>query len=1063
MAKFKHLDKEQFIEQLVNEFVISQHKSELSLLSEGVDKKSNLYHAIRLGEQTGKQIQIDIINEYLNDHPVIKEDIFQRGLARAKAYLTTPLGKGFGQAKDTQIIQNLFGAFKKNTDRIVSAGPSPFTPSEEDAKNSPTLVGKVGALIGKRFAALQNNPKLNVPATPAEITAGMGKIEQLLAKLRSSGFVKGVDNVADEIGIFARQHPTLTNFIVTGLVAVLTLTGGVVSAVPLLTKFVVGVALRTLLGVLKGEKATQAATKAAVVSGFGIALGKILGLFYDKLADWIGGQADGSALPVPVKPEVPQPQAVDIDTSMTGSEEYLSSYRNDLINKALNAASSEEYQTYIQQVKNMDAKFGFNGEIPEYDPASASGQLPTTSTPQPAYQAPEDLKGPGDGYDPNADGNQYDSQGNRIFPGAANDPNQGMYTQPAPEPEAPVPAESPVDLQPAKTGLNSLASTGDLKPAAAPAARIAVQNWVNSISQPEAQAMLKDPNITKQLMRKGALGLLKKKFNIQESELDLLKAELMGGAVALTEANPLTAAKNFMFGGPEVGGKNARLDYKQVESDYLKFLNNMESQLGLKTEKDILDFLRTKDKVFPGVYGYVKKVRDWLYGPSPESNKAQPDAVVVPPSEIPTPTNPEPSPQKPTKPEELPAEPPKPGDPSGSYVNKNLTKYLTGLKGSPLFSGNLQQRVVNMLKATDDPKSPEAKASIATLKTFLINFSKAISDASAQYRQKVGDPNAVRAEITKDPQFTSLAEAVADLLTQNKERQTFISNFTATIPNLVGATAELRQVFNKKNPNSVYNFSAAPAQSPKLPMPQQKTGVKIAPPIIGRKPGLPAGFAPKNEDLETKGKPVVPNTGATGKLTAPDIANARAMFAKLIDLGTTLQGLNPNGLTKANLKQLIITCLDIGDVLVYKKGSKKTNKMVDNALQGLDLLGPGQAEAQPKQDGPKQDGFKPKEKTLVIADPEEKPLTPKSLYQYFGDKWNIVTKAGLKPLDVKGAAALIQKLNTLSKAGRNDYDKAIGLIKTNKNDKSKGISSDVGNQIKEESLYNLSDYRKFFI
>jgi len=363
------------------------------------------------------------------------------------------------------------------------------------------------------------------------------------------------------------------------------------------------------------------------------------------------------------------------------------------------------------------------------------------------------------------------------------------------------------------------------------------------------------------------------------------------------------------------------------------------------------------------------------------------------------------------------------GDSGGSYANKNLAKYVTGLKGSPLFSGNLQQRVVDMLKTVDDPKSPEAKASIATLKTFLIKFSKAISDASAQYRQKVGDPNDVRTKITQNPQFTSLAEAAKDLLAQNKARQAFINDFTAVIPNLVGATFELSQVFNKKNPNSVYNFSAAPAQPPKLPM---------------------------NEDLETKGKPVVPNTGATGNLTGPDIANARAMFAKLIDLGLILQGLNPNGFTKANLKQLIITCLDIGDVLVYKKGSKKTNKIVDNALQGLDLLGPSQA-------------FKPKEKTLVMAGLEDKPLTPKFLYQYFGDKWNTVTKAGLKPLDVKDADELIQKLNTLSKAGRNDYDKAIELIKTNKKDKSKGISYDVGNQIKEGSPYNLSDYRKFFI
>jgi len=295
MAKFKHLAREQFIGQLISEFVSSQHKSQTSLLSEGLDTKSNLYYAIQLGEHTAKQVQVDILNEYLNEHAVLKEDIFQRGLAKTKAWLTTPLGKGFGQAKDTQVIQNLFAALKKNTDKIVSAGPSPFAPSEEDVKNSPTQIGQIGALIGKRFAALQNNPKLNIPATPAEQQAGMGRIEQLISKLRATGLVKGADSVLDEIGIFARQHPTLTNMIVAGLVAVLTLsTGGGLFGIPLLGKFLVGTALRTFAGMLKGEKATQAATKAAAVSGAGIAIGKLLGLFYDKLAGWISGQASRS-------------------------------------------------------------------------------------------------------------------------------------------------------------------------------------------------------------------------------------------------------------------------------------------------------------------------------------------------------------------------------------------------------------------------------------------------------------------------------------------------------------------------------------------------------------------------------------------------------------------------------------------------------------------------------------------------------------------------------------------------------------------------------------------------
>ena len=53
--------------------------------------------------------------------------------------------------------------------------------------------------------------------------------------------------------------------------------------------------------------------------------------------------------------------------------------------------------------------------------------------------------------------------------------------------------------------------------------------------------------------------------------------------------------------------------------------------------KDILDTLIKYDKTFPGIYDYVKKVRDWLYGATPESNKPTPDPVVVPPNEEPKP------------------------------------------------------------------------------------------------------------------------------------------------------------------------------------------------------------------------------------------------------------------------------------------------------------------------------------------------------------------------------------------------------------------------------------------
>ena len=829
MSKFKQIAKEQYISHLLKEFIDSNHKQN-RLLSEsyvGVNPKSNLYYAIQLGEKTAKQVQSDILNEYLNEHPVLKEDIFQRGLAKAKAYLTTPLGKGFGQAKDTQVIQNLFGALKKNTEKIVNAGPSPFTPSAEDVKNSPTQIGQVGALIGKRFAALQNNPKLNIPATPAEQQAGMGKIEQLIAKLRSTGLVKGADNVLDEIGIFARQHPTLTNMIVAGLVAVLTLsTGGGLFGIPLLGKFLTGTALRTLIGMLKGEKATQAATKAAAVSGAGIAIGKLLGLFYDKLAGWIGGQADGSALPVPPKP-IPQP----ID-------------RGSVIN--------------------------------------------------PNAQSPESLGIP----------NPPD---NSVPPGIAQPGAAGVGQQP-PVTGVNIPPTL-ATLRPKLDTLARLTSSTGVKGATAPAARQALQNWVAGISQPEAQAMLADPNATNQLMRKGALGLLKQKFGIKESkksELDRLKEELKSEVQdQFNEANPLTAAKNFMFGGPEVGGKNSRLDFKQVESDYLKFLNNMESSLSLKSEKDILDTLRKYDKTFPGIYDYVKKVRDWLYGATPESDKPTPDPVVVPPNEEPKPPvidpnapqqPPQPAPGAPgvdgfkmdattlknvklfltqlivlsnainkANPQNLdkatlknlataslnigdilvnkkgvgksnqmldkvlqgidilgPLPPPKVRQASttgpvssifteeAGYKNPELTKQIATLKSFPLFKG-LQQRIINLLTigsgaGFNNLDNPE---SIIALRKVLSDVNSIILKFSPQVSQKLGaNPSVIRKELESDKGF--IKEVASE-----QQRIQFTKELTATMPVIIGLMVSLRQAFNRKNPNNIYKQDAKPSPNNK--------------------------------------------------------------------------------------------------------------------------------------------------------------------------------------------------------------------------------------------------------
>jgi len=984
MSNFKSLAKEKILENIITEFVNSQHKSN-QILCEGLNTKSGLYLAIQLGEQTAKQIQVDILNEYIDEHPVLKEDIFQRGLAKAKAYLTTPLGKGFGQAKDTQVIQNLFASLKKNTERIVSAGPSPFAPSAEDLKNSPTQIGQIGALIGKRFAALQNNPKLNAPATPAEIQAGMGKIEQLISKLRASGMVKGADKVLDEIGIFARQHPLLTNMIVAGLVAVLTLsTGGGLFGIPLLGKFLTGTALRTLIGMLKGEKAAQAATKGAVVSGTGIAIGKLLGLFYDKLAGWIGGQADGSALPVPPKP-VPQP--MDVDTSVLGKEEYLSSYRNDLINKALNAASSEEYQTIIQQVKNMDAQYDFNGDIPEYDATSASGQLPTTPAAPAAPVTPA-----------------------AVPPAAV--PSSGGTLPPEPPPVTGVDIQPTLTtLRPKLDALARLASTTDVRGATAPAARQAVQSWVNSISQPEAQVLLKDPNVANQLLRKGALGLLKKKFNIQESELDMLKAELMGGAVVLTEANPLTAAKNFMFGGPEVGGKNSRLDYKQVESDYLKFLNNMESSLGLKSEKDILDFLRTKDKVFPGIYDYVKKVRDWLYGATPESNNKTPEPIVVPPQEVPKPN------EQPTQQPTQQPTPPVIGGPDEDGFKMDVTT----LRNVKMFL----TRLIELGNALN--KANAQNLDKATLKS-LATSSLSIGDILVN-KKGAGKPNPLLDKVlqgidilgplppAKDRQ-ASTVKPVSSVFTEatgyNNPELTKQINALKNNPLFKGLQ---QRVVNLLTIGSGAGFNNL----------DNRESIKALRKVLSDVNGVITKFSPQVSQKLGANPAAIRKELEADKGFVKEIASQqeRTLFVKQ--------------LTEA-MPQII------GLMSLLRQAFNRKNP---NNIYKLGAQSAGK---------PQQSGSQPKEKLIIRAKDGEKPLTPNYLYQYFNGKWHVVNRTGITALNPEGGSKnIVDKLNDLAKKGRDDKSLVIQLSKENP-----AFNQGAFKNLQKESRYKLSDYKKFF-
>jgi len=114
--------------------------------------------------------------------------------------------------------------------------------------------------------------------------------------------------------------------------------------------------------------------------------------------------------------------------------------------------------------------------------------------------------------------------------------------------------------------------------------------------------------------------------------------------------------------------------------------------------------LRKYDKTFPGIYDYVKKVRDWLYGATPESNTATPDPVLVPPNEEPKPPVIDPNaPQQPPQPAPVaPVAPVAPGADDGFKMDtttlKNVKLFLTQLiaLSNVINEANLQ----NLDKAT---------------------------------------------------------------------------------------------------------------------------------------------------------------------------------------------------------------------------------------------------------------------------------------------------------------------------------------------------------------------------
>ncbi len=574
MDDIEHNQKDLIIRSTLQEFINSQYKTS-NLLYEGTTKNTQLYNCVHIGEQLGRELQLDIIMEGIKTNHQLKEDIFQRGVAGIKNI--------FKKGDEKTKLDTLFQTFKKTTDPYVSSSPSPYAPDpSKDAnpfgftsniQNTKEGVGGLGVLFGKRFANLQKNSNLqNANLTADQVKANQSKIEQLLNKLRSK-LPQGLNDVLDEIGIFARQHQYLTNFIVAGLVALTVIYGGPLALSPLLTKFVMGTGLRTIVGILKGEEPTRAATKAAAVSGVGLGIGVLFQKFGSSIFDWISSKFTPNPTPIPIPP-TPTPTPTP----------------------------------------------------PTPAPTPTPTPIPPTPSPTPTPVVPSPTPTPTPTVVP---------QGGVLPPGPP--PVQGINIPS-------IPSVSGALVRQKLDALANLASTTDIKggqlQTGAPQA--AIKKWIDSIiNADEAKAILAAPGARQQLLRKGVLGTLSKKFNIQEKlskaeiELEYIKAEL------LAEAGPL----NYAFGsrGPNAGAE--RMDYKTVQSDFLKFTDNIGKLFGLSRRDDIEKKLFN---TYSDVYNYYMKVKEWLY---PKGSAVKPPVTPVTPEPQPGPIPPvQPTPPGPVVP-----------------------------------------------------------------------------------------------------------------------------------------------------------------------------------------------------------------------------------------------------------------------------------------------------------------------------------------------------------------------------------------------------------------------------
>jgi len=123
--------------------------------------------------------------------------------------------------------------------------------------------------------------------------------------------------------------------------------------------------------------------------------------------------------------------------------------------------------------------------------------------------------------------------------------------------------------------------------------------------------------------------------------------------------------------------------------------------------------------------------------------------------------------------------------------NAKIIKNINALKSHSLFTTPLVTRLQPLLSIKNIPNDKNRSFEVLKLKKFLYNLFNVVTQTSGKFKQKVGDSNAVKKE---------LSEAFADIQKVEADRQLILKQLNEIVPIIILLTVELKQYLNPKNP-----------------------------------------------------------------------------------------------------------------------------------------------------------------------------------------------------------------------------------------------------------------------